>query len=165
MQAFLTGRDTNIQLTASEHREWIDKPMYNQRRVELRARLSYPVLMSDRRRSLIRKLEHIESFPLIGLQAIRELRDDLAEVEAEAILRAREMGASLEDIAESMGLTRQGVAYRVRVLSQGVKSDTDVIYVDADQSEGAQPTSEPDPQGMTAPTSGAHGPNPSSALL
>jgi hypothetical protein len=126
-------------------------PMYGYGRVVLRAHPAYPAAMSDRRRSLIRKLEHIESFPLIGLQAVRELRDDLAEVEAEAILRAREMGASLEDIAESMGLTRQGVAYRVRVLSQGVKRDRDVIYVDADESDGSSTPSAPEPQSLTNP--------------
>lgn len=120
--------------------------MYKHQRVVLRVPSTYPASMSDRRRSLIRKLEHIESFPLIGLLAIRELRDDLAEVEAEAILRAREMGASLEDIAESMGLTRQGVAYRVRVLGQGEKSDRDVIYIDADDSEGSSTPSDSTPR-------------------
>ena len=75
--------------------------------------------MSELRRSLIRKLEHIEAFPLIGLQAARELRADLDQLEGQAILRARKLGASLEDIADAMGITRQGVAYRIKQLSNG----------------------------------------------
>jgi hypothetical protein len=98
--------------------------------------------MSDRRRSLLRKVEHSESFPLIALQAIRELREDLVESEAAAILRARELGASLEDIAESMGITRQGVAYRVRTLSDHVNSSDDVVHLDGGESEPSSMTSE-----------------------
>src|SRR4026207_866323 len=95
--------------------------------------------MTDRR-ALLRKLENVEAFPLIALQALPELRADpdavaggppprapgaarppralraLRELraaldagEAEALLRARELGASLEDIAEALAITRQGV--------------------------------------------------------
>ena len=72
--------------------------------------------MADRR-SLIRKLENVEAFPLIALQALPELRADLDVVEAEALLRARELGASLEDIADALAITRQGVAYKLKVLA------------------------------------------------
>jgi hypothetical protein len=72
--------------------------------------------MADRR-ALLRKLENVEAFPLIVLQALPELRADLDAVEAEALLRARELGASLEDIAEAMAITRQGVAYKLKVLA------------------------------------------------
>ena len=68
-------------------------------------------------RSTLRKLENAEAFPLIALQAIRELRPELEELEGAAIMRAREMGASLEDIADAMGITRQGVSYRVKHLA------------------------------------------------
>jgi hypothetical protein len=72
--------------------------------------------MTDRR-ALLRKLENVEAFPLIALQALPELRADLDSVEAEALLRARELGASLEDIAEALAITRQGVAYKLKTLA------------------------------------------------
>ena len=73
--------------------------------------------MTDARRALLRKLEHAHAFPLVALQALRELRAELDAVEAEAMLRARELGASLEDIADALEITRQGVAYRLKVLA------------------------------------------------
>ena len=73
--------------------------------------------MTDTRRALLRKLENVEAFPLIALQALPELRADLDAVEAEALLRARELGASLEDIAEALAITRQGVAYKLKALA------------------------------------------------
>ena len=73
--------------------------------------------MADTRRTLLRKLENVEAFPLIALQALPELRADLDAVEAEALLRARELGASLEDIAEALAITRQGVAYKLKALA------------------------------------------------
>ena len=74
--------------------------------------------MTDTRRALLRKLENVEAFPLIALQALPELRADLDAVEAEALLRARELGASLEDIAEALAITRQGVAYKLKALAE-----------------------------------------------
>lgn len=73
--------------------------------------------MADRR-ALLRKLENVEAFPLIALQALPELRADLDAVEAEALLRARELGASLEDIADALAITRQGVAYKLKTLAE-----------------------------------------------
>ena len=84
-------------------------------------------------RSSIRKLENAEAFPLIALQAIRELRPELEELEGAAILRAREMGASLEDIADAMGITRQGVSYRVKHLA---------VYRDEEGGADEEPTDE-----------------------
>ena len=72
--------------------------------------------MTDRR-ALLRKLENVEAFPLIALQALPELRADLDAVEAAALLRARELGASLEDIADALAITRQGVAYKLKALA------------------------------------------------
>jgi hypothetical protein len=86
--------------------------------------------MSDVRRDLVRKLENVEAFPLIALQALRELRADLDGVEAEAILRARGLGASLEDIAEAMEITRQGVAYKLKAIENGNAEDTDDEILD-----------------------------------
>ena len=85
--------------------------------------------MTDRR-TLLRKLENVEAFPLIALQALPELRADLDAVEAEALLRARELGASLEDIAEALAITRQGVSYKLKVLA-GNGDD----HEDADEAE------------------------------
>ena len=85
--------------------------------------------MADRR-ALLRKLENVDAFPMIALQALPELRADLDEVEAEALLRARELGASLEDIAEALAITRQGVAYKLKTLA-GNGHD----HEDADEAE------------------------------
>jgi hypothetical protein len=89
--------------------------------------------MTDTRRALLRKLENVEAFPLIALQALPELRADLDAVEAEALLRARELGASLEDIAEALAITRQGVAYKLKSLA-GNGDD----HEDADEAEVAE---------------------------
>jgi hypothetical protein len=88
--------------------------------------------MSDVRRDLVRKLENVEAFPLIALQALRELRIDLDAIEAAAILRARELGASLEDIAEAMEITRQGVSYKLKAIGEngnGEGADDEIVDV------------------------------------
>jgi hypothetical protein len=89
--------------------------------------------MSDNRRALLRKLENVEAFPLIALQALPELRADLDAVEAEALLRARELGASLEDIADALAITRQGVAYKLKALAGNGDAHDDAD--EADQPE------------------------------
>ena len=86
--------------------------------------------MTDDRRALLRKLENVDAFPLVALQAIRELRADLDSVEAQALLRARDLGASLEDIAEALELTRQGVAYRLKTLAGNRDDDDDADDTD-----------------------------------
>jgi hypothetical protein len=89
------------------------------------------------KRATLRKLEHehAHAFPLIALQAIHEVRADLEQVEGESILRARELGASLEDIAEAMGLTRQGVSYRLKHLNGNGDDDEDVVDLSAEEEE------------------------------
>jgi hypothetical protein len=77
-----------------------------------------PAVEEEISRSDLRKLENAETFPLVALQTIREVRSKIDEIEGRAILRARELGASLEDIADAMGITRQGVAYRIKQLKQ-----------------------------------------------
>jgi len=91
--------------------------------------------MTDARRALIRKLENVDAFPLIALQALRELRVDLESVEAEALLRARDLGASLEDIADAMEITRQGVAYKLKALAGNGHDDDDDEIVDVTASD------------------------------
>jgi len=97
--------------------------------------------MTDARRALLRKIEHAGAFPLVALQALRELRTDLDVVEAEAILRARELGASLEDIAEALEITRQGVSYRLKVLAESGRDD------DGPAEDEIVDVREPDPRG------------------
>jgi predicted transcriptional regulator len=102
--------------------------------------------VTDDRRALLRKLENVEAFPLFALQAVRELRADLDSVEAEALRRARDLGASLEDIAEALEITRQGVAYRLKTLAGNREGDdspeeTDDEIVDITASETEAPDS------------------------
>jgi len=93
--------------------------------------------MADRR-ALLRKLENVEAFPLIALQALPDLRADLDAVEAEALLRARELGASLEDIAEALAITRQGVAYKLKALAGNGDDHED----EDEETEAATPAAE-----------------------
>ena len=88
------------------------------------------------KRSDIRKVENADAFPMVALQALRDLRDDLERRENEAILRARELGASLEDIAEAMSITRQGVAYRIKAMNgTGDDRADDVVEIPDDVAE------------------------------
>jgi transposase-like protein len=92
------------------------------------------------KRSAIRRVENADAFPLVALQALRELRDDLERRENEAIHRARELGASLQDIAEAMGITRQGVAYRIKAMNGNGDHDTpDVVDITDDAADRAEP--------------------------
>jgi hypothetical protein len=77
-------------------------------------------------RRLVRRIENRETFPLIALGALLELRAHLDEVEAEAILRAKEMGASAEDIAEALDITRQGAYYKLKQLERADQDGNDV---------------------------------------
>ena len=64
-------------------------------------------------RSLIRRATNTE-LSLGSLEAISEMRQRLDELEVEAIRSAREKGATVEDIAEAMGLTPQAIYHRLR---------------------------------------------------
>lgn len=64
-------------------------------------------------RSLIRRAENTE-LSLVSLEAILEIRDRLDELEAHAIRSAREKGATVDDIAQVMGLTPQAIYHRLR---------------------------------------------------
>jgi hypothetical protein len=90
--------------------------------------------MTDRR-ALLRKLENADAFPLIALQAVHDFRADLDSVEAQALLRARDLGASLEDIADALEITRQGVAYKLKALAGNGHDDTDEEIVDVTGSD------------------------------
>src|SRR5262249_11503859 len=51
--------------------------------------------------------------PLKTLEAVREMRRYLADVEREALGAARDRGASVQDIADALGITRQAVYYKL----------------------------------------------------
>jgi transposase-like protein len=64
-------------------------------------------------RSLIRRAETTE-LSLVSLEAIAEIRRHLDVLEVEAIRSAREKGATVDDIAEALGLTPQAIYHRLR---------------------------------------------------
>jgi CRP-like cAMP-binding protein len=67
-------------------------------------------------RQLIRQLENPE-LPLTRLGAVRALREYLSMVEDDAIRLARARGATTRDIGSALGMTRQGVSYRLKALA------------------------------------------------
>jgi DNA invertase Pin-like site-specific DNA recombinase len=85
-------------------------------------------------RRLIRKLE-TPDLPLEALEAIRRLRRYLDELEAAAILKARELGASSADIGEALGITRQAVYNRLHALEQRAETDPEFLIPDLDTEE------------------------------
>lgn len=87
-------------------------------------------------RAAVRKIEKRETFPLIALNGVTDLRIYLNEVESEAIIRAHQLGATAEDIADALAITRQGVYYKLKALS-GQMGATD---------EPPEPSTETGPQ-------------------
>jgi predicted transcriptional regulator len=72
--------------------------------------------MPDKRtlsRSVLRRAENTE-LSLGSLEAIAEIRGWLDRMEHEAMLSAREKGATMEDIAAALGLTAQAIHHRLR---------------------------------------------------
>jgi hypothetical protein len=61
---------------------------------------------------VIGRVENLET-PLAALEAVAELRRYLSQIEEEAILRARDLGSNPEQIARALGITRQGVHYKL----------------------------------------------------
>jgi hypothetical protein len=86
-------------------------------------------------RDLLRKVEN-ESFPLVGLRSLTQVRARLAEIEGSLIRRAREMGASSSDIGDALGITRQAAHQRLKNL--GPAGD-DVVVIP--ESEPKKPRS------------------------
>ena len=70
--------------------------------------------------SVLRRAENTE-LSLGSLEAIAAIRARLDVLEKAAMISAREKGATLEDIAEALGLTHQAIYYRFRHL----KDDAD----------------------------------------
>jgi hypothetical protein len=89
-------------------------------------------------RNLIRRLEN-ENFPLSTLEALRDVRHFLDRVETRAIWLAHEQGASLADIADALGMSRQGVHYRLQQMDRG-KAGAQLILRLPDEEPAEEPT-------------------------
>jgi predicted transcriptional regulator len=63
--------------------------------------------------SILRRAENTE-LSLGSLEAIAAIRARLDTLETQAMLSARDKGATMEDIAEALGLTPQAIYYRFR---------------------------------------------------
>jgi hypothetical protein len=70
--------------------------------------------VANRWYQLLRRAQRYQELPLAALHAIAELRPQLVEVEQAAVQAAREKGATWEEIATAMGITRQAVQMRFR---------------------------------------------------
>jgi hypothetical protein len=73
--------------------------------------------MADGWYRLLRRAQRYQELPLAALQAIAELRPQLTEWEQAAVQAAREKGATWEEIATAMGVTRQAAQMRFRASS------------------------------------------------
>ena len=65
-------------------------------------------------RALLRRIDSHDAFPITALEAIVEARRCLDEVERSAVSTARERGATWEDIAQALGVTRQAIYQKHR---------------------------------------------------
>ena len=80
---------------------------------------AYTVCMADALKpSVLRRAENTE-LSLGSLEAIAAIRARLDVLEVAAMLSAREKGATMEDIAEALGLTPQAIYYRFRKMRDG----------------------------------------------
>jgi len=66
-------------------------------------------------RSLIHQVE-TSTQPLKTLEAVKGLREYLDGVESVGLRQARDAGASVSDIAEALGITRQGAHQKLKRL-------------------------------------------------
>jgi Bacterial regulatory proteins, tetR family len=73
--------------------------------------------------SVLRRAENTE-LSLGSLEAIAMIRARLDELEPAAMLSARDKGATLEDIADALGLTPQAIYYRFRNRWDADQADT-----------------------------------------
>lgn len=81
-------------------------------------------------RHLVRRFDSL-NFPLALLEGVHELRAYLEEVEQEAVSRAIELGAGAPEIAEALGLSRQGAYYKIRAFEKRLQviEDEDVVVL------------------------------------
>ena len=66
------------------------------------------------KRALLRRLACHRVFPISALEAVVETRRPLDAVERAAVEAAREKGATWEDIAEALGVSRQAIYQKYR---------------------------------------------------
>ena len=85
-------------------------------------------------RRLIRKLESPD-LPLEALESIHRLRRYLDELEAACILKARQLGASTQDIGEALGITRQAVYNRLHALEHRAETGPDFVIPGEEETE------------------------------
>ncbi|MDQ3645513.1 MAG: helix-turn-helix domain-containing protein [Actinomycetota bacterium] len=78
---------------------------------------------------LLTRAENVE-LPLLALRAITEIRHLLTDLEVVQVNSARAKGASWEDVAEALGISRQALQQRIR--SHQVEDMR--AYVDPDES-------------------------------
>ncbi len=60
------------------------------------------------------RLENHAAFPIAALEAVGEMREVLKEIERTSVQSAREKGASWEDLAIALGVSRQTLYQRHR---------------------------------------------------
>ena len=92
-------------------------------------------------RGLIPQLENPDQ-PLRRLEAVRIMRRYLALVEEDAIPDARAHGASTMDIGRALGMTRQGVSYRLKSIAErrvGAAPGADILKIpDLEESKATE---------------------------
>jgi hypothetical protein len=76
-------------------------------------------------RALIRRIDSHDAFPITALEAVVQARRCLDEIERSAVTSARERGATWEDIAQALGVTRQAIYQKYRNGSYRDGSDPD----------------------------------------
>ena len=87
-------------------------------------------------RHVVRRFDNL-NFPLALLEGVHELRTYLDEVETEAVSKAIELGAGAPEIAEALGLSRQGAYYKIRAIQKRLQmiEDEDVVVLPDSETE------------------------------
>lgn len=76
-------------------------------------------------RQLIRKAED-EMSPLRVLEGVGELRKYLDDLERQALLDARKLGLSPSEMADALGITRQGVHHKLKKIDRELAAERPV---------------------------------------
>jgi DNA invertase Pin-like site-specific DNA recombinase len=76
-------------------------------------------------RQLIRKAED-EMSPLRVLEGVGELRKYLDDLERQALLDARKLGVSPSEMADALGITRQGVHHKLKKIDRELPAERPV---------------------------------------
>jgi len=97
--------------------------------------------MTDRDllRAYLDQTEDLEH-PLQALEAVRELRRHLADVERRALEEARARGASVNERAQALGMTRQGLYYKLSHIDRDDGGQDIVRIPEADQEDTDDPS-------------------------